>query len=414
MNLFDTPKDVEILSISALTAQLKGLLEDHYSSVWVEGEISNLARPNSGHLYLTLKDANSQLRSVIYRGIALRLKFEPKDGMEVIARGRITIYQPRGEYQLLIEELEPKGIGALELAFRQLKEKLFLRGYFDPSRKKRLPSFPKQIALVTSPTGAAIRDMLEMLNSRWPMTDVLVCPVRVQGETAAQEIASMIRFLNRCQQEGSLKLDALIVGRGGGSLEDLWAFNEEVVADAIFASDIPVISAVGHEIDLTISDLVADYRALTPTQAASAITPDQKEITQGLSDLAKRLQEALSRQIEFARQKLEHFASHRAFQMPLERIRDQERKLDDLSDRFKRAITLRFERAKDRLVATASQLENLSPLNILSRGYTLTFEEKSYTLLRKVNEVQLGARIVTQLASGTIVSRIEEISETKD
>jgi exodeoxyribonuclease VII large subunit len=256
--------------------------------------------------------------------------------------------------------------------------------------------------------------MLEMLNSRWPMTDVLVCPVRVQGETAAQEIASMIRFLNRCQQEGSLKLDALIVGRGGGSLEDLWAFNEEVVADAIFASDIPVISAVGHEIDLTISDLVADYRALTPTQAASAITPDQKEITQGLSDLAKRLQEALSRRIEFARQKLEHFASHRAFQMPLERIRDQERKLDDLSDRFKRAITLRFERAKDRLVATASQLENLSPLNILSRGYTLTFEEKSYTLLRKVNEVQLGARIVTQLASGTIVSRIEEISETKD
>ena len=278
------PVGTKVLSVSEITSGIKTSLEEKYPSVWVAGEVSNISRPNSGHIYLTLKDATSQLGSVIYRGVSLRLKFEPRDGMEVLARGRISVYAPRGNYQLIIEELQPKGIGALELALRQLKEKLLVKGYFEPNRKKSLPRFPRSVALVTSPTGAAVRDMLEIFTKRWPMANLTVCPVRVQGEGSAQEIAAMIRMLNRLQQEGRIQLDAIICGRGGGSLEDLWAFNEEIVADAIFASQIPILSAVGHEIDVTIADLVADYRALTPSQAVTALTPDREELLAGFRD----------------------------------------------------------------------------------------------------------------------------------
>ena len=285
------PVGTKVLSVSEITSGIKTSLEEKYPSVWVAGEVSNISRPNSGHIYLTLKDATSQLGSVIYRGVSLRLKFEPRDGMEVLARGRISVYAPRGNYQLIIEELQPKGIGALELALRQLKEKLLVKGYFEPNRKKSLPRFPRSVALVTSPTGAAVRDMLEIFTKRWPMANLTVCPVRVQGEGSAQEIAAMIRMLNRLQQEGRIQLDAIICGRGGGSLEDLWAFNEEIVADAIFASQIPILSAVGHEIDVTIADLVADYRALTPSQAVTALTPDREELLAGFRDHRRHIEE---------------------------------------------------------------------------------------------------------------------------
>jgi exodeoxyribonuclease VII large subunit len=403
------PEGTSVLSISDLTARVKGLLEEEFPSVWVEGEISNLARPNSGHIYLTLKDAGSQLRSVMYRGVAMRVRFEPRDGMEVLVRGRISVYAPRGEYQFIIEELQPKGIGALELALRQLREKLLTKGYFDPRRKKPLPRFPNRVALVTSPTGAAVRDMLEMFDKRWPATEVIVCPVRVQGEGAAQEIAAMLGLLNRLHAEGNLVLDAVIVGRGGGSLEDLWAFNEEVVADAIFASWIPVISAVGHETDVTISDSVADHRALTPTHGVTALTPDRTEWLASLRELRRRLEEAIVRRLQLARQKLDSLSEQRAFRLPLERFRDAERKLDDLFDRLRRSAGLRLERHQAQLASIASRLQSLSPLNILARGYTLTFEENSSTLLRKVSDLRVGDSIVTRLAEGTLLSRVTEI-----
>src|SRR5262245_54917644 len=273
---------VKVLSVSALTQEIKGLLEDGFSSVWVTGEVSNVSRPPSGHLYLTLKDPQAQLPAVIYRGIALRLKFDLRNGQEVIVRGGLSVYPPHGKYQFVIEELQPKGIGALELAFRQLKERLFRLGYFAPERKKPLPRFPRRLALVTSPTGAAVRDMLGILSQRWAAVEIWVCPVRVQGDGAAEEVATAIGRLNQLAQAGVLPVDVMIVGRGGGSTEDLWAFNEECVARAIYLSAIPVVSAVGHEVDLTIADLVADCRALTPTEAATRVVPDLEEMLQYL------------------------------------------------------------------------------------------------------------------------------------
>src|SRR5262245_18897168 len=272
MSVAVVPEGVKVLSVSELTQEIKGILEEGFPKVWVAGEVSNLAKPSSGHLYLTLKDSQSQLRAVIWRGIALRLKFDRRDGMEVIVRGRIGVYAPRGEYQLMIEELHPKGVGAQELALRQLLEKLFRLGWFDKARKKPLPRFPRRLALVTSRSGAAVRDMLEILARRWPAAEVWVCPVRVQGEGAAQEIAAGIRLVNRLGADGGAPVDVLIVGRGGGSVEDLWPFNEECVARAIYESAIPVVSAVGHEIDLTVADRVADCRALTPSEAAERVT----------------------------------------------------------------------------------------------------------------------------------------------
>src|SRR5436190_19963985 len=220
----------DVFTVSALTAQLRGLVEGRYPSVWVAGEVSNYTRATSGHMYFTLKDARAQLRAVLFRGVNLRMKFEPKDGLEVLARGRLTVYEPRGEYQIQIEELQPKGIGAAELALRQLKEKLLARGYFDPRRKRPLPRFPRRVALIASATGAAVRDMVELFAQRWPSAEVIVRPSRVQGEGAAEEVAVGLRMLNRLHKSGHLPLDAIVIGRGGGSAEDLWAFNEEAVA----------------------------------------------------------------------------------------------------------------------------------------------------------------------------------------
>jgi exodeoxyribonuclease VII large subunit len=403
------PEDVKALSVTEVTSQVKTLLEKHFQSIWVEGEISNVARPSSGHLYLTLKDADSQLRSVLYRGVGLRLRFDLKDGMNVIARGRMTVYQPRGEYQFIIEELHPKGIGALELALRQLKEKLLARGYFDPKRRKPLPKYPQRIALVTSPSGAAVRDMLEILTRRWPVAEVIVCPVRVQGDGAAGEIAAAIALLNRLHGAGRLCIDAMIVGRGGGSLEDLWAFNEEIVAEAIFASLVPVVSAVGHEIDVTIADLVADLRAATPSQAAAALTPDHAQELLGLLELRGRLDDAVRHRIAVARERLDGLAGRPALRRPLERVREQERRLDDLGERLQRAARLKGERAAERLAGLAGRLESLSPLNVLRRGYSLTRTEDKPALVRDAAQLQVGERLRTTLARGQVISRIEEV-----
>jgi exodeoxyribonuclease VII large subunit len=406
------PTKAKVLSVGELTRAVKGLLEEAFVSVWVSGEISNLSRPSSGHIYLSLKDAEAQLRAVMFRGTALRLRFDPADGQHVIARGRLTVYPPRGDYQFVIEELQVKGLGAQEVALRQLKERLFRLGYFAPERKKPLPRFPRRLALLTSPSGAAVRDMLEILTQRWPAAEVWVCPVRVQGDGAAESIATALGVLNSLHRSGELPLDVAILGRGGGSAEDLWEFNAECLAHAIFASFIPVVSAVGHEIDLTIADLVADYRALTPSQAATAVTPNVTELWQGLLDIEARLRAALLGRVEQARQRLDDLASRRALRLPLERVHDQEQRLDDWSDRLRRAVRQRLTLAKERVEANTGRLESLSPLNVLSRGYSLTRREADQTVLRRAEQVQPGDRLVTTVQHGTIVSRVEEATPT--
>ena len=407
------PDPACVLSVSALTQQVRATLEAGFSSVWVSGEISNLARPSSGHVYLSLKDDKACLRAVIYRGVGFRIRFEPRDGMEVIVRGRISVYAPKGEYQLSVEEIHPKGIGALELALQQLREKLERKGYFDPRRKKKLPAFPRSIGLVTSPSGAAIRDILETLGRRWPVAAVVLAPVRVQGDGAAAEIAAAIGLLNRLHANGHLFVDAVIVGRGGGSLEDLWAFNEEAVADAIFASRIPIISAVGHEIDVTISDLVADHRALTPSRAATDLTPERDVLLAALVDLNCRLREQVVRRVDQSRQRIIDLADRRVFRSPLDRIRDLEKRLDDLDDRLARSAIVPLERARQRVAGLAGRLESLSPLNVLTRGYSLTRTPDGH-VVQDVATVRPGDRLLTRLARGEIVSRVEEIRPAQE
>jgi exodeoxyribonuclease VII large subunit len=360
-------------------------------------------------MYFSLKDERATLRSAIYRGVGLRLRFEPRDGMQVLARGRITVYEPRGEYQFAIEEIQPQGVGALELALQQLKDKLNAKGYFDARRKKPLPRFPKSLALVTSSTGAAVRDMLELLARRWPVAAILVVPVRVQGDEAPGEIAAAVTMLNELQRVGHLQLDAMIVGRGGGSSEDLWAFNSELVVEAIYRSRIPVVSAVGHEIDVTLADFVADHRALTPSHAVTDLTPDRNELILGLLELQQRLLEALRRPVELGRQRWQTLAKHRIFRLPLAGLEERERRLDELAERLQRAGEQDSERRRQRVAQYAEQLHALSPLNILARGYSLT--QWGTTIVRSASDVSVGDKVRTRLANGSIVSRVEAIEE---
>jgi exodeoxyribonuclease VII large subunit len=405
------PENVKILRVGELTRAVKSLIEDAFpQGVWVSGEVSNLARPSSGHLYLTLKDAEGQLRTVIYRGVASRIKFDLRDGLEVIARGRLSVYVPRGEYQLQVDEIQPKGIGPLELAFRQLKEKLAQLNYFDPARKRPLPRIPKRIGIVTSGTGAAVRDMLEILGRRWPAVEVWIRPARVQGEGAAEEIAAAIRLFNRVGFGGAKPIEVLIVGRGGGSLEDLWAFNEEVVAEAIFKSRIPVISGVGHETDLTIADLVADVRALTPSEAAERVVPNRLEIQEWLAKQSERMRQTLSHRLDLGRGRLQELSQRRCFRLPLESLHDYEQQLDDWLERLSRAERQKVERAGHRLEAFAARLQALSPLNVLTRGYSLTRKEADNSVVRNAEQTCAGERLITLLQNGHIISRVEKTS----
>jgi exodeoxyribonuclease VII large subunit len=407
------PANVKVLTVGELTRSLKEMVEEGYPAVWVEGEVSNLARPSSGHVYLTLKDNEAPLRAVVYRGIALRMRFDLRDGMRVIVRGRLTVYMQRGEYQILVEEVHPKGIGPLELAFRQLKEKLSLKGYFEPQWKRKLPRVPGRVVLVTSATGSAVRDMLEILSRRWPAVEVWICAVRVQGEGAAEEIAAAVDLLNDLRPSDAQPIDVLVVGRGGGSLEDLWPFNEECVAEAIFRSRIPVVTGIGHEDDLTIADMVADCRALTPSEAAERIVPNCVEILGWLEGFEDRLRSLLLRRVESLRGRLDDLATRGVFRNPKERIRTEERRLDELQGRMKRAVRLRVEQATNRLEAAVAKLETLSPLNVLHRGYSLTSLEGRREMIRSPDQVQIGQRVVTRLHNGQIISRVEETTVEK-
>ncbi|NUQ61112.1 MAG: exodeoxyribonuclease VII large subunit [Pirellulales bacterium] len=394
-----------VFSVSELTAQIKDLLEMAFPAVWVSGEISNFSRPRSGHCYLTLKDENAQIPAVIWRNTAVQVRFELHDGLEVVCRACVGVYPPHGKYQLIIQEIEPKGLGALELALRQLREKLAREGLFDAGRKRPLPRFVRRIAVVTSPTGAAIRDFLEVLRRRWAGADVLVVPVRVQGEGAAREIADAIGRVNRLADP----IDCIVVTRGGGSLEDLWAFNEEAVVRAIFASRIPVVSAIGHEIDVTLSDLVADVRALTPSEAAERVAPAAVEVAATLTQYARRLVNALRSRAASARGRLEALATHRAFRRPFERCLEAARRLDELESRMHRAARGRVLLARQHIDGTAARLDSLSPLSVLGRGYSLTQRLRDGHILYDAGELNPGDEIRTRLARGQVVSRIEHV-----
>ena len=361
MELF---KERRVLTVSVLTALVRGLLEENFDQVWVEGEVSNLAMPGSGHCYFTLKDAGAQLRCVMFRGAARALKFAPKDGMRVLARGRLTLFEPRGEYQLVAEYLEPQGIGGLQMAFIQLKERLAREGLFSELHKREIPKLPRRIGVVTSPTGAAIRDILTVLSRRFANVEILIAPVRVQGEGAAAEIAAAIDDLNRVGN-----LDVMIVGRGGGSLEDLWAFNEETVARAIHRSAVPVISAVGHEVDFTIADFVADLRAATPSAAAELVVRSKQELTAELDALTHRLYQAQLRRLE--RLCSRTAALGRAVTDPSRFLGHLSQRVDALDGRLLREATLMLERRGERVAELSSRLSRLSPALSLFRSREL-------------------------------------------
>jgi exodeoxyribonuclease VII large subunit len=395
----------QTLTVSQLTAQIKDALEGEFPSVWVAGELSNFSRPQSGHSYFTLKDDQAQIRAVMWRSTASRLKFDLADGLDVICHGHVDVYAPRGSYQLVVDQLQPQGVGALELALRKLREKLAAEGLFDPARKRKLPPFPRRLAFVTSPTGAAVRDFLEVLRRRWRGVDVLVIPARVQGDGAAQEIVAGIRLANRL----SPPPDVLVVGRGGGSLEDMWAFNEEPVVRAIAASEIPTVSAVGHEIDVTLSDLAADVRALTPSEAAERVVPAAEELSARLAGYQQRLRHAAHRRVMWLRARYDGLAGQRPFRRPFELVHDRSRRLDELTLHANSAVRRLMRDYESRLATMAGKVESLSPLAVLARGYTITQDAKTGGVLRAASQLQMGQSIVTRFAAGSAISKVDAI-----
>ncbi|MFG0334262.1 MAG: exodeoxyribonuclease VII large subunit, partial [Maioricimonas sp. JB049] len=392
-------------TVSELTRQIKDCLEGNFPRVAVLCEISNLTRAGSGHVYLTLKDERSQIRGVLWRSRAQRLRFDLNDGLQVVAIGAVEVYGPRGTYQIVCDQMLPQGMGPLELAFRQLQEKLRDEGLFDAERKRPLPHYPRRIAVVTSPTGAAVRDIIQIITRRWSAVDVLVVPVPVQGETAAPKIAAAIRALPEIGD-----IDVAIVGRGGGSLEDLWAFNEEVVARAIADSPIPIVSAVGHEIDVSIADFVADKRAHTPSEAAELVVPDRREFGMALDEVERRMIAHLRRRLAYAREMFESVADRRVLQQPLSRIHQLAEQLDDLEAQLIRGMRNVHREASSQLAMLSSHLDALSPLKVLSRGYSITTQPESGQVIRRADQVAEGDAIITRLEQGRLISRVESIA----
>ena len=359
----------EPISVTALNQYVKGLLDRDrlLGQVYVCGEVSNYKRYPSGHHYFSLKDAESSIRCVLFRGNAASLRFQPENGMKVVVSGRVSVYPRDGAYQLYCTRMTPDGVGELALAFEQLKNKLHRAGLFDPARKQPLPAYPKRIALVTSSAGAAVRDMIRILGARWPMAEVLVVPVRVQGEEAAGEIAAALDLVN-----AMALADLIITGRGGGSMEDLWAFNEEIVAQAIFRSRLPVISAVGHEPDVTISDYVADRRASTPSNAAELAVPDQEELRQTLDHLYHRLDRAMDRRLRERQDALARLGSSPFLRSPLQAVREKRMALDLCRQRLIRAMERKTGETRQTIGRLAAALDALSPFKVLGRGYAIS------------------------------------------
>ena len=393
----------QILTVSELTAHIKGMLEYDpiLSSVTVTGEISNYKVYPSGHHYFSLKDAESCVRCVMFRSSAQRMRFRPENGMSVAASGRIAVYPRDGAYQLYCTSLLPTGVGDLYAAFEQLKNRLALDGLFAPEHKRPLPRFPEKIAVITSSAGAAVRDILRILKARWPMSEVLLLPVRVQGSEAPAEIAGAIRYANTWRLA-----DLIITGRGGGSIEDLWAFNDERVARAIYASEIPVISAVGHEPDVTISDFVADLRAATPSNAAELAVPDQIEIRSLLTDKQMRLFRAAKHRLEQERSLLNTYAKRRVLTDPAGYISMKRMELDQKQRDLYSAITNALTVSRHKLAAQAASLDALSPMKVLARGYTVTSGPDGH-ILRSVEDTEEGMPVDVRFHDGKLHCTIQ-------
>lgn len=441
------PAAVEVYSVSRLAEEVRLLLDGAFPLLWVEGEISNLARPRSGHIYFTLKDERAQVRCALFRNRAQRLRFTPDHGERVLLRARVSLYVPRGDFQLIVEHMEPAGHGALQRAFEALKARLDAEGLFAAERKRPLPPLPRRLGVITSPTGAALRDVLTVLRRRFPALQVLIYPVPVQGDGAAEAIAAAIR---RAGERG--EVDALLLTRGGGSLEDLWAFNEEVVARAIHASPLPVVSAVGHEVDVSIADLVADQRAPTPSAAAELLSPDGTAWARQLDALAGRLAAAQSRRHEAAAERLHALLRRLQAQHPGRRLQERAQRLDEIEARLRRGLEARLaragtrleharerlqgqdprarisrlaeraaalrhrlvaaaehdiERRRARLGASARALEAVSPLATLGRGYAIVRAEDDGRILRRASDAPVGSRVRTHLHEGALCCRVE-------
>jgi len=390
-----------LLTVSELNEIVKGTLERELDAFWVVGEISNFRVPPSGHLYFTLKDDKSQIAAVMFRRRGLSLTFQPENGMEVMCFGRVSLYSPRGDLQIYVETMEPRGQGALYVAFEQLKKRLGEEGLFAPERKRPLPFLPASIGIVTSLQGAALRDMLRIIGDRFPERRVIVRPVKVQGEGAAEEIAQGINELG-----GSGMAEVIIVGRGGGSLEDLWAFNEEGVARAIFAAPVPVISAVGHEIDFTIADFVADHRAPTPTAAAEMVVPRKEELKARLQILGSRMERMILTRIAAEREAWDQMV--RRLVDPRRRLRENQVRLDELSLSLWRRFRDHLDRLKSRLTHGAGRLGTLSPLAVLERGYSITHKMPEALLVKDSSSIQVGDLLRVTFARGKSLCRVED------
>ena len=442
-----------VLTVSQLTDQLRATVEERFPAVWVEGEISNFRLYGSGHAYFTLKDETAQVRAALFRNRIRRIRFEPGDGQHVLAFGSLEVYAARGEYQLVVELLEPRGLGALQLAFEQLKTRLAAEGLFAESRKRALPRFPRRIGIVTSPTGAAVRDILRIIGRRFEGLSIVIAPARVQGDGAAAEIAAGIADLNALGG-----VDVIIVGRGGGSLEDLWAFNEETVARAIAGSKVPTISAVGHEVDITIADFVADVRAATPSAAAELVVREKHALVDGLVDLRGRLEGAMRRRLARERERAASLGGRRVLTDPARPLRDLERRVDDairrlrqaaatvlrrgthrveiattglragspfvrlagdrhrlqrLEGRFDAATARTLARSQHRLGALVGRLDSLSPLAVLGRGYSLA-RRPSGEIVRDAGELAAGDALEVLLGRGSLDCRVERTKERDD
>lgn len=400
----------EPLSVSELNARIKGLIESDpvLGSVYVRGELSNYKVYPSGHHYFTLKDAESSLRCVMFRSAASKLRFRPESGMRVTAWGRVAVYPRDGAYQLYCEGLMPEGAGDLQVAYEQLKAKLAAEGLFDPAHKKPIPHYPERIAVITSSAGAAVHDIIRVLRKRWPVAKVVLLPVRVQGVEAPPEIAGALRYANKYRVA-----DVIITGRGGGSIEDLWAFNDERVARAIYASELPVISAVGHEPDVTIADFVADLRAATPSNAAELVAPDVSELRDAIRSASARLDQAIDRGLTQRRTALTELASRRVMQSPTGFIDQRRLELDSIRLRLDAAATGRLHRERQEFARLAAKLDALSPLKVLGRGYSIALDAEGRAV-REAAQLKAGDKLDLRLSRGGAKCLVESVYGGED
>jgi len=393
-----------IYTVSEITREIKGTLEDGFPAMWIEGEVSNLKKHSSGHLYFSLKDTEAQISCVMWRGRNQYLLFQPQDGMKVRTFGKLSVYERQGRYQLDVHEIRPAGLGELQLAFEAMKKRLDEEGLFNAEHKKPLPEFPQRIGIVTSPTGAAIRDIFSVISRRFPSVEMILRPARVQGEEASTEISEAIEEFNQYGE-----IDVIIIGRGGGSLEDLWAFNEELVARAIFQSKIPIVSAVGHEIDFSISDFVADVRAPTPSAAAEIVVKNRGELMQNIHHWIGRIVRHLENNIMRYRERIDAFQRSYGFRWPRDRIREYRLRIDDLTKNLESILIHRLGNRKSGIEGLRGKLHSLNPMDVLKRGYSITTRVRDDIVLTRSSDVEIDEKVLIRFAQGSIRSIVEEI-----